>query len=166
MLPQICEAMSQKVINGQRYTEVMPGVWARYVSATDKARLGGCPLNAEASTYSVFACQVDEDVCGVYAPQEKGMIRFSCDIPLEVHVDVIQQIRREGFFKKKEVPTGYYTISFPEGFVHSLQDGDLAYKVDQFKVPVTKKMVEQGTVYVKSEIRPEMVSCNKGIKLI
>ena len=165
-MEEICQAMTEKGVNGQRYTEVLPGIWARYVSATDKAKQGGCPLNAEASTYAVFACEMDGGTCNVYAPQEKGMIRFSCDIPMELHVDVIHQVRREGLFKKREVPTGYYTLVFPEGFVHSLRDGDLAYKVDGFKIPVTRKMVEQGTVFVKSEIRPEMVSCNKGVKLI
>lgn len=71
----------------------------------------------------------------------------------------------EGLFKKRAVHTGYYTISFPNGFHTEYVDGDLTYRVRDLAVPITREMVEQGIVYIKTETKPEVVSKNKGLKL-
>ncbi len=93
------------------------------------------------------------------------MISASCNIPMGVHICVEAQTRMEGLFKKRAVPTGYYTISFPNGFHTEYVDGDLTYRVRDLVVPITREMVEQGIVYIKTEAKPEVVSKNKGLKL-
>lgn len=166
IIEELCEAMSRSSIHVDKYTEVLPGVWVRFVTAADKAKLGGCPIHNEASTYTVFSCATEGNVCCIFAPQNQAMISAYCDIPMQIHVTVSEQTRTEGLFKKRVVSTGYYMLSFPTGISNGCKDGDLAYKVCNITIPVTKQMLEQGTVYVKTNSRPEIISKNKGLKLI
>ena len=165
MMEELCQVMEKAVLVPDQYTEIQPGVWVRFVTAADKARMGGCPINAEACTYAVFSCCTEEEVCSIFAPQNQAMISAYCNIPMEVHVSVAEQTRVEGLFKKRTVSTGFYTISFPQGFDAGYKDGDLFYRIREFEIPITKKMLERGTVYIRTDIRPEVVSKNKGLKL-
>lgn len=166
IIEKLCEAMSGISIHVEKYTEVLPGVWVRFVTAADKAKLGGCPIHNEASTYTVFSCATEGNVCCIFAPQYQAMISAHCDIPMQIHVTVSEQTRTEGIFKKRLVSTGYYILSFPAGISNGCKDGDLAYKVRNITIPVTRQMLEQRTVYIKTDSRPEIISKNKGLKLI
>ena len=165
LMEELCRRMEKVSIHPNRYTEIQPNIWLRFVTAADKAKMGGCPLHAEACSYTVFSCCVENKVCSIFAPQNQAMISASCNIPMEVHICVEAQTRMEGLFKKRTVPTGYYTISFPNGFHTEYVDGDLMYRVRDLVVPITREMVEQGIVYIKTEAKPEVVSKNKGLKL-
>ena len=165
LMEDLCKRMEKAALPPDKYTELLPGVWVRFVTAADKARMGGCPINAEACTYTVFSCYTDGEICSIFAPQNQAMISAFCNIPMEIHVTVTQQTRVEGLFKKRTVFTGYYTMSFPKGFDSGYKDGDLIYRIKDFSVPITKMMLEQGTVYIKTDIKPEVVSKNKGLKL-
>ena len=166
IIEELCKAMGEVTINPEKYTEVYPGVWVRFVTAVEKARMGGCPIHNEASTYTVFSCATEDDVCSIFAPQNQAMISAYCDIPMQIHVNVSEETKSEGWFKKKIVSTGYYMLSFPAEIANGFKDGDLAYKVRNITIPVTRKMLQQGTVYIKSDSRPEIISKNKGLKLI
>lgn len=165
VIEELCKAMSKVTIHPEKYTEVCPGVWVRFVTAADKARMGGCPIHNEASTYTVFSCVTEGDICSIFAPQNQAMISAYCDIPMQIHVTISEETKTEGWLKKKVVSTGYYTLSFPTGMANGFKDGDLAYKVRNITIPVTKKMLQQGTVYIKTDSRPEIISKNKGLKL-
>ena len=132
----------------------------------DKARNRGCCLNGEASTYTVFSCFTDKDVCEIYQPQNQAMISAFCDIPLDLHVEIETIMRTEGFFRKREIETGFFRISFPPSFSNGYIDGDLSYQINNFEIPVTRQMLEQGTIYVYSEVRPVMISHNKGLHIV
>lgn len=164
-MPQICEALPSAPPHG-RYAEVLPGVWARFVSAVEKARNNGCPLNGEASTYAVFACDTQQDVCHIFQPQEQTMITPCCDVPLELRVDVAKSTRQEGVLRKRVVETGFYRLTFPENCGKGYVDGDLRYQVGNLVIPVTRQMLEQGEVYVKTEVKPRLFSVNKGLRLV
>ena len=45
-------------------------------------------------------------------------------------------------------------------------DGSLSYMIDDFEVPVTKEMISQGMIFVKSTSRPEMKPKNKGLQIV
>ena len=94
------------------------------------------------------------------------MISAFCDIPLDLHVEIETIIRTEGFFRKREIETGFFRISFPPSFSNGYIDGDLSYQINNFEIPVTRQMLEQGTVYVYSEVRPVMISHNKGLHIV
>lgn len=166
LIEELCNQMEQTTILPGHYSEIQPNIWVRFVTAADKAKLGGCPLNAEACSYTVFSCCMEDDVCSIFAPQNQAMISASCNVPMEVRIGVEEQVRLEGLFKKRAVSTGYYMISFPKGFEVGYINGGLIYRIKDFVVPITKMMVEQGVVYIKTEIKPEVVSINKGLRLI
>lgn len=168
LMEELCRLMEHAVLQVDSYTEMKPGVWVRFVSAADKARMNnGCPINTEASTYSVFACCTEGDLCSIYAPQKnQAMISAYCSIPMQIHVDIQELTETEGFFRKKVVKTGFYTISFPQNFAAGYHDGDLVYQVAELEIPLTRQMLELGLVYVKTELRPKVVSTNKGLKLV
>ncbi len=165
IIEELCVQMAKVTIAPEKYTEVQPNIWVRFVTAADKAKMSGCPINAEACTYTVFSYSVQDDICLIYAPQNQAMITASCNIPMEVHVGIEEQTRVEGLFKKRLVSTGYYMITFPKGFDVGYKDGDLTYRIQDFTIPITQKMLEQGIVYIKTERKPEVISKNKGLKL-
>ena len=94
------------------------------------------------------------------------MISSFCDIPLDLHVEIESITRTEGFIRKREIKTGFFGISFPLSFSNGYIDGDLSYKINDFEVPITRQMLEQGTVYVYSEVRPVIISHNKGLHIV
>lgn len=168
MMEELCRRMEHINLQPNKYTEVKPGVWVRFVTAADKARMNGCPINTEASTYTVFCCFTQGEVCSIYAPQgNQAMISAYCSIPMQIHVDMWEQERTEGlFFNRRVVKTGYYIISFPQEFATGYRDGDLACRVGELDIPVTKQMLEQGEVYIKADRKPEVHSVNKGLELV
>lgn len=168
LMEELCRLMEQFPPLPGKYTEIKPGVWVRFVTAADKARMNGCPINTEASTYSIFSCFTQEDVCSIYAQQEnQAMISAYCSIPMQIHVDMWEQERTEGvLFKKRVVKTGYYIISFPQEFAAGYRDGDLACRVGELDIPVTKQMLEQGYVYLWTDRKPEIYSVNRGLELV
>ena len=165
-MEKICAQLTRASPKPGQYTQVGIGVWACVVSMIEMAKNNGCPLNTEASTYSVFSCKKEGEVCQIYAPRDQAMISPFCDVPMEIKVWVRQQMREEGFFKKVQVPTGFFEIHLPREAASGYVDGDLGYESGGFKIPITKRMMEQGTIYIKTEKRPELISCNKGLILI
>lgn len=166
ILNDICDALNNNEQPLTDYVEVMNGVWVCYVTAADKARNNGCRLNGKASTYTVFSCQKEDGVCKIYQPKNQAMISQSYNIPLEIHVAVNKETCIEGLFRRRKVETGFYSVSFPEGLVSSYLSGSLCFSVNGFEVPVTQEMLKQGTVFIKSEIRPELIPKNKGIRIV
>ena len=162
----MCAALSAAELQPGRFTEFGTGMWARFVSPGDKARLGGCPLNGEASCYTVFAVERAGDECRVLAPPKQAMISASCQIPQEIHVEIGRQMRTEGRLFKREVDTGFFAVRFPAGLGKGYVDGDMEYEIDGFRIPVTRRMLEQQVFYVKSGTRPRLESRNRGLKLI
>lgn len=165
-LPGICRSLSDLSLSPGKFTEVSDGIWVRMVSAADKVRNKGCPLNGEASTYTVFSCDMDNGVCRVYESQNQAMLSSFCDIPLKLHVEIRKIVRTEGRIRKREVDTGFYEISFPADFSCKYMEGSLYCQVGGLKVPVTRQMIEQKEFYLKTDARPVLISGNKGLQLV
>lgn len=166
MLDEICKSLEAIDELSDKYFEVLNGVWVRYVTAADKARNNGCPVNGEASTYTVFSCCKIQSELSVYKPQDQKMISSFFDIPLKIHVDISKDVVYQGFFKKRAVETGFYCVRFPADLSNGYIDGSLSYIIDDFEVPVTKEMISQGTIFVKSKSRPEMKAKIKGLQIV
>lgn len=169
IIGELCQAMEEENPPANRYVEALPGVWVRFVTAAENARMNGCPIHTEASTYYIFSCFVERDVCSIYAPpQNQAMISASYNVPMKIHVDVQMQtqMRRTAIFHREEVFTGYYILTFPRDLAGSYRDGDLCCKVENMELPVTRQMLEQGVVYIKTEQKPDIYSRNKGLELI
>ncbi len=165
LFPALCAELESVDIRKEKFAEIRPGVWARYVSAGAKARMnGGCPLHREACTYTVLACETDGDVCTVHAPAENRMSLPSLDVPLQIHVEVYP-VTKHVFLKPQPVFTGFFGIELPGPNAGVPGDGTLAYTVGGIRVPVTDEMLAQGTVYVKSDTEPRVISANPGLKL-
>lgn len=166
-IEELCGLMEKANLQPDQYTEIKPGIWVRFVTAADKAKMSGCPIHTDASTYSVFSCYTEGNVCSIYAPQQnQAMITAYCNIPMQVHIDVREQTRMEGFIRRRAVQTGYYTLAFPQDLAGGYREGDLAYRVCGLDIPITKQMVKQGVVYIKTSNRPEVISKNKGMNLV
>jgi len=166
LMEELCMEMQYVQAQPNEFTEIRPGVWFRFVSSSDKVRMGGCPINTEASTYTVFGCRWEGDECFIYAPKNQAMISAFCNIPMDIHVETIELKSREGLLKKRLVSTGYYAMTFPSGCAGSYRDGDMAYRVGDMLIPITKEMLARETVYIKTATRPEVVSLNSGLQIV
>lgn len=148
------------------YTEISPGVCIKFVTAAQRAQNNGCLLNGEASTYTVFSCyrDIEKGICEVYTPQDNPMISPSCDIPLDISIQVVK-IRKivKKFFSQHEEDTGFWKISFQRGFANAYIDNDLVYKVENFEIPVNKRMLEEGDIYIYSNSQPLIYTKNPGL---
>lgn len=153
----------------KQFTEVLTGVWVCYVSAADKVRNNGCRLHGEASTYTVMSCFLDGETLCIYLPPvvqdlTQAMISPICNIPLNVNVTVEREtveVRR--WFRTRVEETGFYCVSFGEKVEDSYRDGNMIYQIGEFKIPVTRDMIKQRTVYIKSEVRPKFSETSKGL---
>jgi hypothetical protein len=146
-----------------KFTEVMNGVWVRCVTAVEKAKQGGCPLNGEASTYTVFSYIQEEDVCKILAPCNQSLASASCNLSVEINIYIRQVTRRGGFLIKRETPTGFYCVTFPVWFGNGYVDGDLCYQFDNIEIPITREMLERNKIYIKTDNMMEWKSYNKGL---
>lgn len=165
----ICSTLSEQNLPSGMFTEIMPDILVRLVSKGEKAREHGCSLVKEVCTYSIFACYQQEDVCSVYAPMNQAMNPATYNAPKDVHIDVSPVMKKEGiglFRVKREVPSGYYRISFPKNIDKSYGNGFLQYQVGEFLLPITPMMLENGEVYVRSGEKPKIISTNQGLRLI
>lgn len=166
IIPALCKELNQKDLKKETYTQIMDEVWVRYVPAEEKAANGGCEINMKASRYTVLACQKEGNICEIYAPYEHGMNIPYYDIPLEMHIDLQKQISESGKGRKKNRKfRGFYILTFPDELKTAYIENSLCYKVDGLEIPVTIEMVRQGTVYIESNMEPEIVPLNKGILL-
>lgn len=165
----LCRALPHTRLNTGVFIEVMPGIFLRYVTAKEKARDNGCPLNAESCSYTVFACLTQGDKCTIFAPLHQTMSPAVYDAPKEIHIDVSPEIKavRRGLFRgKEEMFTGYYRITLPQNYDKSCVSGNLHYRVGKYMLPITSMMFDAGTVYIKSSEKPEIISTTQGLKLI
>ena len=169
----ICEKLETISLERDNYTEVFPGVYLRFVSAAAKVRYRGCPLNGEASSYTVISCtdNAGEDnkssgECYLYAPSYQAMVSPRYDVPLSIHIEISRQTKTEGLIFKREIPTDFYYISFPDNLRRNYNDGDLFYSVNGFTIPITEKMVQNRVIYIKSNIKPEVGIKNQGLKIV
>ena len=164
-IDQICAALEQSAIEENVFTEILPNIFVRFISAADKGRLHGCPLNGASRTYMVFACDIEKEEYIIYEPQMQAMAAPYCDIPIDVKVEVLQQKKTVGWLKKEEVPTGFYIMEFIGESFGGYLDGDLQYKIADMHIPITNEMVKQRRVYIKSDIKPNVIAARKGIRL-
>lgn len=177
-MEELCAALSRTELREGRFTELSPvgtdgsggygargpfPAAARLVSPLEKARNGGCPPEAGACTYTVFACQTEGDARRLYGHQRGEISSPRCGVPLRVQASVEEAAARRGLFALGNRDGIYWRLSFhcPPG----CGDGDLEYAADGFAVPVTRRMLDAGTVYVRSKARPRIVSRRPGIEL-
>lgn len=166
-MKDICKSLANMPGLPVRYTELSGcgGVRVLAVSAAERARDRGCPLNGGASTYTVFSYTIKDDICSIYQPLDQGAISAHCDIPLYIQIDIKKDVRTEGIFKKRTIETDFFILSFPPDISSGYTDGDLQYCVGDLVIPVTRQMVEHGEIYVKSKQKPEIISQNSGLRL-
>ncbi len=166
-LPEICRSMTELGVEETGFKEIMRGVRVRFVSAADKARIGGCDISSQASRYTVCLCIRDAEGYTVYSPNNTVMLKAYCDIPMDIHIDISKEMRVEGMlFMKKEVFSGFYSLNFPPNMGDGYIDGDLYYEYGKLCIPVTANMIKEGKVYIKTETKPMIQSRNKGLKLV
>lgn len=166
---ELCEQLGHIQLESGVFVQVMTDVFLRYVTAKEKARDSGCPLNAESCTYTVFACLTQGDKCTIFAPLHQTMSPAVYDAPKEIHIDVapeMKSVRRGLFGGKEDVFTGYFRITLPKSYDKSCVYGNLYYRVGKYTLPITPMMFDEGTVYVKSSEKPEIVSTAQGLKLV
>lgn len=165
-IEQLCKKMPAFHIREDQYVEVLNQVWVRYYSATTKAKTNGCPLNGEACTYTVFACDTLGDECRIYAPKQAAMISPSCDIPIQVKVRVLELKKTGGLFRRKEISTGFFNIQLETDAAPETIGNGIQYSVEGLSIPITSQMCEMQSFYVKANEKPTVQALNPGIRLI
>lgn len=164
-IDEICDRLEKMTIKENEFNEVFTCVWIRFVTAADKSRFSGCPLNGGASTYTVLSYDMLENVCNIYAPQDPNITSYQCNIPLEVTIK-IEEIKSKPFFFSKEQPTGFYEITFPHNMLLAYKEGDLILENGSLQIPINYKMINRRTIYVKADKHPKIISRNKGLKVL
>ena len=62
LMDDLCQRMQNINFEQGKYCEIRHGIYGRFVSPDEKASRGGCPINGEASTYTidVYKRQIQE----------------------------------------------------------------------------------------------------------
>ena len=155
------------------YLRLEKSVSLRYVSAMERSREDGCPINGRGCTYTVFSCQLTEDrqTCRVFAPQEQAnnsMNPVSCTVKREIPVLVRRMEEERGilqrFLHPNEAKKIFYHIRFLER-EEPYADGDLIYQVENLIYPVMQEMYQSGQFFVRTRERPLVQAKNEGMKV-
>ncbi len=174
MLPRICEALNKNnrdLTECDDYMEVLSEsenieCWILYVSTRDKGKNNGCKLNGVACTYTVFGCHVEGDECRIFLPSKDNRYQKNFyNVPIEIKVSIIKERRKKRCIIKRYVDTGFYSMTFSGTDIDYYLDGSLCYKTEGVLIPVTRDMIYNGTVFVQTTERPEIIPQNNGIKI-
>lgn len=154
----------------------MPGVWLKFTTPNERMPMGGCDINQEASTYTVFSYQVSDGVCSIYEPKEQPLNNPYVDIKTDIQLKVSKQRRQversTGLFGMRRViecvSNGFYKIQVEKYNRNAYHDGDLYYKVSgsngkTIEIPVVSSVLQQKEFFIKTEERPVFESRNKAI---
>lgn len=167
VLADLCGGLGRRQPETGRYMQLAENIWARYVPAEEKVANCGCGINREASRYTVLACEMENNVCKIYEPYERGMNKAHRDIQLKIHIDIQKHAGRAGTSGRRgKSGADFYRMTFPDKLKQTYMEGDLCYKAGNLEIPVTLQMIEQGTVYIKTRMKPVMIPLNSGIMLI
>ena len=168
-MEEVCRKLETRELEQEKFTEILPGVWGRMVTAVQKSRGKGCPLRGEASTSAVFCCENKEDVCYIHAPQSEKKARL--DIPAEMNIHIEEETVavkvRKGLFKTvTEIqPKGFFRVDFSQESVAGYNDGDLVYRTGNLEMPITRQMIENGSIFFKTDKKPDIHTENQGLLL-
>lgn len=178
-MDKVCSAMNGMRLPEERFAEVasLPETWVRYVSYSAYMRDDGCMLHDKACSYTVFCCEIQDDVCMVYTQDagNAGNLPY-CNIRLDILVQVHKFAQPKGiadiikrFLGTREIEANYHQIMLPREQASSVGDGDLYYTVScakDLEIPITRQMFQNGTVYVKSYDEPQVASHNNGLHVL
>lgn len=169
-LEEICGQLCELEQVPTQFVPLLGDIHVRYIPFAFKAANGGCALNGEASTYTVFACTMEResDVCRVYQAPPKAMNSPVCDVPLDFHVIRKQHMVTKGFLKiwQRQEFSGFYELHLPAQIEANYTDGSLCYCAEGLRIPITKKMLQQGLVYVKTPEAPGFEANNRGVNVV
>lgn len=148
------------------FIEVSPELFVCYISAAERVKNNGCPISAEARSYTVVGCELADNELTVYSPYDQAMLHSYVDIPMVLDVSIVMEKAKRGWFRRALAPTGFYSISFPRTMANNVADGSICIEVQGLEMPVTQEMVKQGKVYIETDEAPRVVSRNKGLRIV
>ena len=154
-----------------------------YVDKRQHALAGGINISERGCRYTVLACSVeiddaDEEVCCIFKPNPKTIYVPYTDIQFEVNMSMFSVENDKpakgglsglmGMFKRKteEETALFYKIEFDKDYSNQCSDNDLSYRVGNFEIPFTKKLLKNKIFYIKTEQKPVIVNKNRGLKLM
>ncbi|KIR01551.1 hypothetical protein P261_00365 [Lachnospiraceae bacterium TWA4] len=167
MMDEICERLSQVTLITGDYTRIGNGIEVRLVKVDEMVRNNGCDFKNEMGRYTVFACSMEGDNCEIYQPNlMNGIVKPYYDHAIKIHVYIEKETILKGLFKRHEVDSGFYSITFDTNLnIESYMDGDLSCFVGKFEIPITKEIIQQQTIYVETRIQPRVQSNTLGLIL-
>ena len=174
-IQQFCKRQEgwEDVSRRPEYFPVEKGIFFRFVTAAERSRDGGCPLNGRACTYTLFSCRKREangaEICEVFEPLIQTMNPVVCHVPHKIPVSLTRVPERRNLFQRvfhlEGNATPVYQISFPDRD-DSCEDGDLIYQVGKFVYPILHEMYQAGRFYVRSREKPVIKSRNPGLSVV
>lgn len=158
-MDDLCKILTDmNFIGSNDYTEIDKGIFVKTLPVGRKE-----VIVSDSGRYYVFACKEENGVYKVYAPPTGGMGEYYTDVivKLEMHITVGEYKEEivEGLFRRRTVfkPSGYYYVRFSDDLdVTRYIDGDVYYVAHGVRIPITRAMIEQNEIYIKTDIRPEL----------
>ena len=168
IMDDICKNLSNIKFELNKYIDISKDISIRFVTIGEKNKDNGCPLNGGASRYTILNYEIENDACNIYTPTENSMFSYFCDIPSKTEVKISKETQiKTKFFKKIEVPTEFYKLSFITDVYGGYEDGDIYYSIhDNVNIPITKEALERQQVFIKTSYPPKLYSKNEGLKII
>ena len=91
------------------------------------------------------------------------------DITAEMTITIRKEtieVRKGLFGRKTEIQdSGFYSVEFPSTGVVGYNDGDLVYYVNKLQIPITRQMLDNKIIYLKTNTKPDIRAENKGLNL-
>lgn len=157
-------------LNGMNYS-------IYYMRSSEYIHQLGKKIPFESATYTIYPCIVKDNEINIYQQTRSIMqnyVDFKISLEIEIEKQYIEQINYVGFFRKKEISqvfSGFYRISFSERFLglvkaNFFSERDLYLKVKNFEIPINFDVMQQKTIYIKSDEKPDIKTRRDDIELI
>ena len=179
-LPELIEKISSTELIPGRFNEIMGCGGERFavriLSPEDRIREAGCRNVPSAFSYVVLAFKGKDNGGKVYLPgtnpdPEYGRKQQLVDVPVVVRLTYSREVERQRklFRGETERYTGFFFVDtnrIPRSLAgRDYQDGDIYYTVGGFRVPITRRMLDQ-EVFIEAEHFPTFFSGNEAISIV
>ena len=171
LLPEmegICEKLSRmSQPPGAEFVSLAPELslcFCMYAGRAAEDQAGRLCRPREVCRYAVFACRVNGEECTVFEPKRA----YTVDIPAEISVTyakVYDRIKARFSRKVKEEFAGFYEVAFEGGKLSGYKDGDIFYKVNEIRIPITGAMIQAECFYIKAQEMPQLETKSEGYNI-
>lgn len=160
----------------EKFRRLSNGIELMCITPYQYATNGGFRIMDRGVRYTVLSMNEGKDVIHIYEPDRDSVYPYFADISMKLNFTITEEWLEEGktsggifggFFRKKKLnPIRFYKVEAGDDYSAFCSDSDLFYDVGEYRdIPMIKTVLKERIFYVKSDVKPTLMSRNAGLKI-